>query len=57
MVPQDPFILLSWVNAQLRDHYSSLAALCEDCEIPMDDLTGKLSQAGFTYDPATNQFH
>ena len=27
--PSDPVMLLSYINTQLRDHYESLAALCE----------------------------
>ena len=30
MLPQDPFILLSFVNTQLRDRFDSLEALCEE---------------------------
>ena len=30
MIPKDPVMLLSYVNTQLRDFYSSLDALCED---------------------------
>ncbi|MDE6238432.1 MAG: DUF4250 domain-containing protein, partial [Muribaculaceae bacterium] len=29
-LPQDPFILLSYVNTKLRDDYSSLDSMCED---------------------------
>ena len=28
MIPKDPAILLSYVNTQLRDYYSSLSELC-----------------------------
>ena len=28
MLPQDPYILLSYVNTKLRDEYASLSALC-----------------------------
>ena len=30
MLPQDPVILLSYINTRLRDSYSSLEALCDD---------------------------
>ena len=29
-LPQDPYLLLSFVNMKLRDAYPTLAALCED---------------------------
>ena len=36
MIPNDPVMLLSYVNTQLRDYYSSLDALCEDKGIEKD---------------------
>lgn len=56
MLPQDPFILLSYVNTQLRDRYSSLEAFCEEQEIPPAALISKLDKAGFQYIPELNQF-
>ncbi len=56
-LPKDPFMLLSVVNMKLRDQYPTLAALCDDLNIPPSDLTDPLAAAGFTYNPATNQFH
>ena len=32
MLPQDPVILLSYVNTKLRDEYPSLDELCDDLE-------------------------
>ena len=34
MIPNDPVMLLSYVNTQLRDYYSSLDALCDKGSIP-----------------------
>ena len=31
-LPKDPYILLSYLNTQLRDKYASLADLCDDLE-------------------------
>jgi len=56
MLPQDPFILLSYVNTQLRDRYPSLDALCDDLDADPGELAEKLSAAGYAYDPAANQF-
>ena len=39
-VPNDPVILLSFLNTKLRDHYSSLSALCDDLEQDEAVLTG-----------------
>ncbi len=55
-IPQDPFILLSWVNTKLRDQYPSLSALCSGEDIDAEALTATLSAAGFEYDSARNQF-
>lgn len=55
-MPQDPFMLLSWVNMKLRDLYSSPEAMAEDLDIDLDALKAKLHDAGFDYLPAANQF-
>ena len=56
MFPQDPFILFSYVNTQLRDNFSSLEALCSDAGMPVTELMAKLEKAGFQYDPKLRQF-
>ncbi len=56
MIPQDPFILLSWVNTQLRDNYSSLADLCEDQDVSEEELIAKLAALGYNYDKEQNRF-
>lgn len=55
-LPQDPFILLSYVNTQLRDNFSSLEAFCEDAGVSAAEICSKLEQAGFQYDPQLRQF-
>ena len=57
MLPNDPMILLSYLNTQLRDRYDSLAELCEDLDADEDALREKLAAAGFAYDAAQNRFH
>lgn len=56
MIPQDPMILFSYVNTKLRDEYSTLDQLCDDLDLPREELEEKLLQAGFHYDPARNRF-
>ncbi len=56
MLPNDPMILLSYVNTKLRDGYESLAALCEGLDLDEDALKEKLAAAGFFYDAAKNRF-
>ncbi len=55
-MPQDPVMLLSYINTQLRDHYASLNALCEDLEIFPKEIEQKLEAIGYTYSPSQNQF-
>ena len=56
MIPQDPFMLYSYVNLKLRDEYPSLDALCEDLELDRAALEEKLAAAGFVYDEARSCF-
>ncbi len=56
MIPQDPIILLSYLNTKLRDDYSSLDELCDALDLERQQLEEKMSAAGFIYDSAVNQF-
>ena len=56
MLPQDPYILLSYVNTKLRDEYPGLDALCGGLDADKAELSRCLSEAGYAYDPDTNQF-
>ena len=56
MFPQDPMILLSYVNTKLRDFYPSLDALCDDLQADKDEISPKLSILDCQYDPDRNQF-
>ena len=55
-LPRDPFMLLSYVNTQLRDHYPSLEALCDDMQLTSSDIVETLSAAGFEYNREQNIF-
>ena len=56
MLPNDPFMLLSFINMKLRDKYSSLDELCEDLEIDKSDLIKKLSDIDYGYIEELNAF-
>ena len=59
MLPQDPIMLMSYLNTKLRDNYSSLQAFADDNNLSSDELlaiTKKLEAAGFTYSADRNQF-
>lgn len=56
MLPNDPMILLSYLNTRLRDDYLSLDALCEDLDLSRAELEKKLEAVGFSYDAEQNRF-
>ena len=59
MLPQDPIMLMSYLNTKLRDNYSSLQAFADDNNLSSEELltiTKKLEAAGFTYNADRNQF-
>ena len=56
MIPQDPAMLLSFINLKLRDYYSSLEALCDDLDIDRSEIEDKLSGIDYHYDKEKNQF-
>lgn len=55
-LPEDPIMLMSFVNMKLRDDYDSLQALCDDLDLDEAWLTTKLADAGFEYNPPANKF-
>ena len=55
-IPKDPYILLSYLNTQLRDKYASLTALCEDLDESQTALEEKMKTVQYHYDPTRNQF-
>ena len=56
MAPKDPAMLLSWINTQLRDFYSSLDDLCSAENLDRETVEASLSSIDYAYDSATNQF-
>jgi len=56
MIPQDPVMLLSYINLKLRDYYSSLDALCDDMDASKAEIEEKLKSINYTYDKDQNQF-
>ena len=55
-IPQDPIILLSYVNTKLRDHFATLEEFCATYEVDETDLRQTLSDIDYQYDEITNQF-
>ncbi len=56
MIPNDPTMLLSFVNLKLRDYYSSLDAMCDDMELDQDEIKDKLATIDYEYDKELNKF-
>jgi len=56
MIPNDPVMLLSFVNLKLRDFYSDLDGLCEDLNVSKKELEDKLAGIDYHYDRERNQF-
>jgi len=56
MLPQDPIILLSYVNTKLRDEYADLDELCDDLDADKEELIRKLEGVNYVYSPERNQF-
>lgn len=55
-IPNDPAILVSFLNTKLRDFYPSLDALCSDMELDKNELCGKVRVIGYEYNESRNQF-
>lgn len=55
-IPQDPIILLSYVNTKLRDQFATLEEFCDFYEIHESELRETLDSIDYQYDETTNQF-
>lgn len=56
MIPEDPFMLLSFINLKLRDNYSSPAVLCEDLDVEEEQICQKLASINYQYNIELNRF-
>lgn len=56
MIPNDPAILLSFINTKLRDYYKDLDAMCDDMELSKSEIEDKLKTIGYIYKKERNQF-
>lgn len=55
-IPNDPMILVSFLNTHLRDFYPSLEELCKTMNLSQEEITKKLKSIDYHYDPSINQF-
>ena len=56
MIPNDPVMLLSYVNTQLRDQYASLKDFCLSLDVAETSVQQKLNAIGYEYNAIRNQF-
>lgn len=55
-IPNDPLMLLSYVNTKLRDDYQSLDILCDDLNLDKEKLIDKLAAIDYHYNEELNRF-
>ena len=55
-LPNDPMILLSYVNTQLRDSYPSLDEMCKSLCVDAESVKSKLAAIDYTYNAELNKF-
>lgn len=55
-LPKDPVMLLSVVNTNLRDYYSSLDEFCTAKEADKAEIIKKLKLINYEYNSEINQF-
>ncbi len=54
--PQDPAMLMSFINMKFRDEdYGSLQELCDALDMDHDQIVAALAKGGFEYNPTTNR--
>ena len=55
-IPNDPAILLSYINTLLSDEYASLDELCKSLCIQNEQIENKLAAIGYVYNSNLNRF-
>ena len=55
-LPNEPVMLLSYINTLLRDGYSDLQSLTKALNIDIEVINLKLNNIGYFYNKEANQF-
>lgn len=55
-IPNNPMMLLSFINTKLRDEQMNLDELCYDLELRKIDIEDKLRMIGYIYNETSNKF-
>lgn len=56
MLPQDPAILLSYINTCMRDEGCTLEEFCCEHDADQEELERKLAELGCSYDREHRRF-
>lgn len=56
MIPENPVMLLSFVNTKLRDQFDSLESFCDYYDVSQEEIIEKLKQINYYYQEDVNQF-
>ena len=56
MLPNDNYMLLSFINMELRDFYDSLDSLCDDLDVNKEEVINRLQSIDYIYDEENNKF-
>lgn len=55
-IPNDPIMLVSYLNTQLRDFYPNLEDLCKSLDLDQETICAKLKAIDYSYDATANKF-
>ena len=55
-LPNNPFVLLSYINTKLRENYSSLDELVDDLDLNKEEIITTLKSINYEYDSNLNKF-
>ncbi len=55
-LPQDDFLLLSYINTQLRDNFEDIDELCSALDINKKTVSERLENIGYNYNKELNAF-
>lgn len=56
MLPNDPIMLMSYLNTQLRDNYPNLDELCASYCVEKGEIVEELKRVGIFFDEKLNKF-
>ena len=56
MLPNDNYMLLSFINMKLRDFYDSLDSLCSNLDCSKEEIIERLESIDYIYDKENNKF-